>query len=385
MAVECTTRKWLQRQLLFNSGTMSSSPSPSLSVEEQLDLALQRAAVEEVLSASRTYLTACVAVYGWDFVLTFADEYRTIWRAERWTPVRIAFLINRYWGLLDVIFTMCLFWLKIDTKTCDRIHILNPIAGSILLLSCEFLLGARVCVLCNYKRRKWIAWFFGVFAICGFVVQIWSLIPNRALPLPPGLRGCIPDLGDQVRNHKYIWIYWLPPLLYDTAATIFVFASLISHWRKTPRTRLLTIFAADGAIYFAVVFICNLMNAIYFSIPNVVNPLLNAPLPLIFTTIMASRIVLHLRAVGPAANSRDGGSSGGSGSQRRQNVIPKVGAQNQPAPRGESEVRLQNLGRRMEGELPVNYEVKIETAASLEKGLKPSGDVDGHDEYSLTD
>ncbi|KAH8915178.1 hypothetical protein BT69DRAFT_1341635 [Atractiella rhizophila] len=78
---------------------MSSSPAalagPNPTVEEQLVLALQREAVEEVLSASRTYLTACFSIYAWDFILTFPDEYRTIWRAERWTPVRVAFIINR--------------------------------------------------------------------------------------------------------------------------------------------------------------------------------------------------------------------------------------------------------------------------------------------------
>ncbi|KAH8916374.1 hypothetical protein BT69DRAFT_784204 [Atractiella rhizophila] len=353
----------------------------SSTVQEQLDLALQREAFEEVLSASRTYLTALFAIYGWDFIVTFPDEYKMMWKAERWTPVRVAFFLNRYYGLLDNVMFMCLFWFKIKPKTCDKIHLLEPIASAAVVLICEFLFAARVLAVWN--RRRWIAWFFGTFAIFAFVVQVWSVIPNRALVLPPGSRGCFSARGAK----NYIWVYWVPPLLYDTTATIFVTLPLISHWRKSQRTRLLTIFARDGVLYFFVIFVCNLVNVIYFSIPTVVNPVLNAPLPLIFTTMMASRIVLHLRSIAPVANSREEGPSSHSGSGRR-NTITQFGSNNQPSTHGGREVRLQSLGRRMEGGSPLNYEgvlVSVEQVTNLEKKLEPSPDVDGHDAYSASE
>ncbi|KAH8914364.1 hypothetical protein BT69DRAFT_1358048 [Atractiella rhizophila] len=83
--------------------------------EEWVGLALKRAALEEVLSSGRTYLTgsafsllhvnltkleaACFAIYVWDFILTFPAEYKTMWKAQRWTPVRVAFFFNRYLSL----------------------------------------------------------------------------------------------------------------------------------------------------------------------------------------------------------------------------------------------------------------------------------------------
>ncbi|KAH8927248.1 hypothetical protein BT69DRAFT_1347421 [Atractiella rhizophila] len=360
-----------------------SSPDPSagpLTVEEQLALALQRAAVEGVLSASRTYLTACFAIFGWDFVLTFPDEYRTMWRADRWTPVRVAFFLNRYGGLLNIVSFMCLFWFKIGPKTCDKIHLLQPIPSSILLTICHFLLGVRVCAL--WKNQRSIPWFLGILATCGVVVQIWVVIPNRALPLPPGLRGCFSGSGD--RNHDYLWAYWIPPVVYDTIATILVLVPLIKHWRNTPRTRLLTIFARDGLIYFVVVLISYLVNAIYFSIPSVVNPALNVPLPLAFTPMMASRIVLHLRTTGSDANSQDRRTSSSGSSGRRNNMLPKPGSHNQSR---EREVQLQSLGRRIESGLPVSYDgmVHVETGKSLEKNLEPSPHVGGPDECSLSE
>ncbi|KAH8918649.1 hypothetical protein BT69DRAFT_1337994 [Atractiella rhizophila] len=183
-------------------------------VEEQLDLANQRAALEEVLSAS-----PCFAIYGWDFILTFPGEYKAMWKAERWTPVRLSFFFNRYWGLLTFVLAMCLLWLEFTPKMCNKFHILEPAATTILFLNCEFLLGTRVWVMWN--RRKWIAYFFGIFAIAGTAVQVLSFAEDDTLRLLPGLRGCISIRG---RDH-YIWIYWVPLLLYDTTATIFMLVS----------------------------------------------------------------------------------------------------------------------------------------------------------------
>ncbi|KAH8925367.1 hypothetical protein BT69DRAFT_1348772 [Atractiella rhizophila] len=376
---------------------MSSStppPNPSPSVEEQLKLALQREAFEEVLSAGRTNLTALFAVYCWDFILTFPDEYKTMWKGERWTPVRVAFFFNRYYGLLDNIMFMCLFWFKIKPETCKRIHLLEPIVSASVgwtylpphmsLKETDGINCSDLCIPVRSKGipvwncRRWIAWFFGIFAISAFVLQVWSVIPNRALALPVGLRGCISTKGEK----NYIWVYWIPPLLYDTTATIFVTLPLISHKRKSQRTRLITIFARDGVLYFFVIFICNLVNVIYFSVPTVINPVLNAPLSLIFTTMTASRIVLHLRKVAAVINSHEEGHSSGSGAGRRNNAISRFGSHNQPATGWGRETRLQNLGRRIEGGLSINYGcvvVNIETKTEVEKEI--SSEAKTHDEY----
>ncbi|KAH8928215.1 hypothetical protein BT69DRAFT_1329750 [Atractiella rhizophila] len=374
----------LEKRQAEPAKAMSSSEPSASTAETELALALQRAALEEVLSASRTYLTACFAVYVWDFILTFPDDYKAMWRAERWTPVRVAFFIVRYGGLLNLVSFMCLFWLKIDPKTCAKVHTIQPVASIILFLGCEFLLGARVLVMWN--RRRWIVWFFGIFAICGTAVQFWGAFPNEPLSLPSGLRGCISvHLGFLVRAYRY-WDqinngkYRFPPLLYDTTVTIFVLVPLFTRWRKSTRTRLLTIFARDGVIYFVVVCICNLVNAVYSSIPNVVNPVLNVPLPLAFAPIMAYRIVLHLRSVAPGANSREG-TSGGSNARRGNNLIPGFGSQNQPDTGGDTELRVESLWRKMEaGALPISFEdVGVNEGTNQEKGQEPARD---HDEYS---
>ncbi|KAH8913318.1 hypothetical protein BT69DRAFT_1359215 [Atractiella rhizophila] len=178
----------------MSASALSTNTSPT--VEEQLDIALQRAAIEDILSASGTYLTACVAIYGWDFILTFPDEYKTMWKADRWTSAgRLMRGLCSFWGLLVIVYARCLLWLEFDPKTCDKIHLIGPAATTLLFLSCQFLLGARVWVMWNC--RKWIAWFVGTLAICSTALQILAFTTSKALPLLPGLRGCISTRGDK--------------------------------------------------------------------------------------------------------------------------------------------------------------------------------------------
>ncbi|KAH8922485.1 hypothetical protein BT69DRAFT_1282225, partial [Atractiella rhizophila] len=182
--------------------------------------------------------------------------------------------------------------------------------------TCEFLFGARVWVIWN--SRKWVAYFFGIFAVAGTAVQVWSVAHNEALHLMPGLRGCI-SVGGGRR---------IPLLLYDTTATIFMLVPLLAHWRNTTLTRLLSIFMRDGILYFIIVFACNLVNAVYFSVPGVLVPALNTPLAISFTTMMASRIVLHIRCAAYGSNSRDDdiGNIGGSyGFPRKAEVGEQLG------------------------------------------------------------
>ncbi|KAH8920048.1 hypothetical protein BT69DRAFT_444843 [Atractiella rhizophila] len=212
-----------------------------------------------------------------------------------------------------------------------------------------------------WNRRNWIAYFFGVFAIAGTAVQVWSVAQNEALHLLPGLRGCI-SVG-RVQNRQ--WVYWVPLLLYDTTATMFTLVPIITHWNNTPPTRLLSIFIRDGVLYFIIVFICNLVNVIYFSVPRVLISSLNAPLAIAFTTMMASRIVLHLRSAACRLNSGDGGSA--SGSYGGNNTVPKF-----RSPR-KWDVGEQIGGRQMEDGL---YNPSLDLAL-IQMGSEPKrGQVD---------
>ncbi|KAH8925369.1 hypothetical protein BT69DRAFT_1132721 [Atractiella rhizophila] len=71
-------------------------------------------------------MAPCYAFYGWDFIVTFPREYKTMWKAQRWTPVRAAFFFNRYWGLLRFTLFICLAWLKVDPKIFGGIAVFFP-------------------------------------------------------------------------------------------------------------------------------------------------------------------------------------------------------------------------------------------------------------------
>ncbi|KAH8913292.1 hypothetical protein BT69DRAFT_1306757, partial [Atractiella rhizophila] len=158
----------------------------------------------------------------------------------------------------------------------------------------------------------------------------------------------------------------LPLLRYDATATIFMLVPLVAHMRNAPLSKVLSTFMSDGVLYFTVVSLCNLVNMIYFGIPKVPNPALNGPLALTFTTMMASRIVLHLRSAAPGIHSQSQ-NTGPSGSSRHSNIVPKFrNGDVSVVP----DVHLQSVGRQMEGGLQVSYAgviVDVETEINVEK------------------
>ncbi|KAH8922486.1 hypothetical protein BT69DRAFT_237652 [Atractiella rhizophila] len=300
-----------------------------------------------------------------------------MWKAQRWTPVRFAFFFNRYWSLLSVVLTMCFAWLEFAPKTCDRVQVLVPVAGIFVFLGCEFLFGARVWVMWN--RRTWIAYFFGILALAGATVQVWAVTHNMALRLPPGLRGCLSVRADQ--NNQ--WAFWLPLLLYDTTATIFMLKPVLAHCGTTPPSRLLSIFLRDGVLYFIIVFACNLINLIYFCIPSVLIPGLNSSLAILFTTMMASRIVLHLRSV---ANSPGG--SNASATHGQSNTSPKFRNLFKSDVAELPDAPLRSGVRRIDGGMEAAYAdviVTVEADTNMEKRLEAAADAEDEEmEHSVS-
>ncbi|KAH8918462.1 hypothetical protein BT69DRAFT_1338127 [Atractiella rhizophila] len=85
--------------------------------------------LDKVLSDTRVYLTAVVAVYVWEYIITFHMEYSKMWKAQRWTPVRFVFFFNRYWGIGLAILLMVTLWTEIPAEKCKHLHFIQPVWG----------------------------------------------------------------------------------------------------------------------------------------------------------------------------------------------------------------------------------------------------------------
>lgn len=63
----------------------------------------------------------------YEYIVTFAQEYRYIWHAKRWSAVRIAFLINRYCAIVEFTFFLVNNFSGMSDATCARVS--RPYAG----------------------------------------------------------------------------------------------------------------------------------------------------------------------------------------------------------------------------------------------------------------
>ncbi|KAH8918461.1 hypothetical protein BT69DRAFT_1353862 [Atractiella rhizophila] len=261
--------------------------------------------LDKVLSDTRVYLTAVVAVYVWEYIITFHMEYSKMWKAERWTPVRFVFFFNRYWGIGLAVLLMVTLWTEIPAGKCKHLHFIQPVWGLLLVVSNEFLLGARVYAIWNQNKR--IAYGLGTLSFTAAAVKIFISVQDKPVPIPDGfgLKGCISNAGV-----SYMWarlsisffprpptlVLWALPLLYDTVVFSLTLVPLYKYYKTGGRTPLLEAFLRDGAIFFAVSVAVNVVNLVYFLVPGVTNNAFNTPLALIVATMMAARVVLNLRA-----------------------------------------------------------------------------------------
>ncbi|KAH8919357.1 hypothetical protein BT69DRAFT_1284883 [Atractiella rhizophila] len=247
--------------------------------------------LDNVLNDSRVYLTAIVAVYFWEYIVTFPMEYSRMWKAERWTFVRAAFFFNRYWGLGLAVLFMITFWSEIPSATCKKIHFIQPVWALLLIWSNEFLLGARVYAIWNQNRM--IAYGLATLSTVGVAVKIFIFVQDEPLPIPDGfgLKGCISNGGV-----SYIWLHWAIPLFYDAVVFALTLIPLFKYYKTGGSTPLLEAFFRDGALFFFVSAAVNGVNVVYFVIPGVTNNAFNTPLALLVAPMMAARVVLNLRA-----------------------------------------------------------------------------------------
>ncbi|KAH8923280.1 hypothetical protein BT69DRAFT_170134 [Atractiella rhizophila] len=255
------------------------------------------ASLSKVLEESRTYTTAVCAIYYYDWLVTAHQEYRMIWKGRSWSPVRIAFLVNRHFGLIFFIYLLVLFRSDIAESACKRLHFLQPAGAAVLYLSSATILGFRSWAM--WERRPWVGYLLCVAVFAVFIIEIVCFRTDVPVPIPPGDVGCISNGGEGALRI----VYWAAPLSFDLLALTLTLIPILSYWRRGGRIPVLELVLRDGLLYFVVVFTTGLLNFIWFALPSAVvtNHALHAPLVTAATSIACSRLVLSMRDFNRAA------------------------------------------------------------------------------------
>ncbi|KAG2014261.1 hypothetical protein CC2G_011096 [Coprinopsis cinerea AmutBmut pab1-1] len=157
---------------------------------------------------------------------------------------------------------------------------------------CELVMILRVYAL--YARSKRVLVFLMTLWTAQIVLSAIGLSTGFAIPLPPGLVGCI-----YTGTHHLFPCLWVTPLVTDSVIffmTIWRGRRYLTSFSGSPTNH---VFVRDGAIYFLVIFLSNLANTLIFFVTTRgdLKPIA-ASFNQLLTSTMISRLVLNLRSAG---------------------------------------------------------------------------------------
>ncbi|KAG7090646.1 hypothetical protein E1B28_009747 [Marasmius oreades] len=242
------------------------------------------------LQAGKYFQIAGYVMLLYDHCITFGEEVERVWKRDI-SGASILFLLNRYLTPLQFAFIIDAFN---NPGCCNRIVSFEGYTTVGLVAVCELVMILRVFAL--YGRNYWILGFLMVVLAVQIIISSYGLSFGLRAPLPPGLIGCIftgpPD--------KPIF----PGVWYAPAATDFIIFSLTLYRTmkfirdSSSTTPLITQFARDGILYFAVIFTANMVNVIIYQTAVADLKAIGASFSQMITSVMISRLVLNLRGVG---------------------------------------------------------------------------------------
>ncbi|GAA5968981.1 hypothetical protein JCM3765_002271 [Sporobolomyces pararoseus] len=271
----------------------ASFPPTESSIQSLLDL-------KQITWARQRYVAAWLGIFLFDLVMTLPEERKYIWN-NKWTPLKVLYLLNRYTALAHQIFSATMIFAAISSSFCHRAWWFEVVGGMVVVYLCALIMSIRIIAI--YDRNIFVIGLLGVMLAGEAAVFIYCATLLRAFQLPAfvaqviGFHGCIAG-SRKIQYEKIGGAVWSAPLTFDLVAlSLTVFRcfkiSQVTGGRRTPLVRKIL---STGIFYFAVITASNLVNVVLYSLPSVSPSLqtFHTAASDAITSIMCSRLVLSL-------------------------------------------------------------------------------------------
>ncbi|PPR02230.1 hypothetical protein CVT24_011458 [Panaeolus cyanescens] len=275
------------------------------------------------LNAGKYFQIAAFVMLVYDHVLTFSDEVERVWK-QRMSGATVLFLINRYITPIQFIIIIDAFhdprWTE---EVCNQFVVFEGASTAALVggyLS-EILTRVSVIMILRvyalYGQSKWILGFLLLLLTTQIVITAIGLSQGTRVPLPPFLTGksfetvlsdrvLIPcDAGCILTGDTPLFpAVWFMPLVTDTCIFVLTLWRARAYWKQSGSTPIMHIFLRDGAMYFFVIFLANLVNTVIYYTAVEDLKAIGATFSQLITATMISRLVLNLRSISDGRNNR---------------------------------------------------------------------------------
>ncbi|KAK7460454.1 hypothetical protein VKT23_009175, partial [Stygiomarasmius scandens] len=242
---------------------------------------------------------AAAALFLFDYVLTFYDEMRFVWRPRRLTVGFVAFLISRYTAMAASI--IILFPQAINKST--GVDSLSTALRLVSIVSSEFIVAVRTWAI--WEKRRMILYTLAFFSLAAVIpaaiIVAQSIMTNHveALVSEDTIDICSVTIGNVRAGFVVPYIL---TIIYEMV-TLSLSLFKVIRWRRsipdTIRAPLIDTLWRDGVFYFSWMLALGFVNigiVLQSEAPQLRSG--SAQLQAAFHSILSTRIVLHL------ANSR---------------------------------------------------------------------------------
>ncbi|KAH8818891.1 hypothetical protein DL96DRAFT_1622289 [Flagelloscypha sp. PMI_526] len=207
----------------------------------------------------------------WDYIITFDDEYRLVWKAP-WTKASLWFYLNRYVALLGHLALFPFRFNPLPEDSCNivtRIYQLHLIVTHVIV---GVLMALRVYAI--YERARPILYLMigcvvacvvGAAVIFIVILKRDSKLGAQDLRKVPG-SSCLSDVSKG--SASTLGVAFTIVILYDSLLTgLLLRKSWLTAYGSDPRMRgvkspLLAVIARDGSFYFVASLFINIINII---------------------------------------------------------------------------------------------------------------------------
>ncbi|GAA5827355.1 hypothetical protein JCM5353_007554 [Sporobolomyces roseus] len=299
--------------------------------------------LSNALNACRISLGCWMGLFMWDFIASFPQESRYVWKSK-WTPLKTFWLLNRYTTMIAAItygvlilgkfpqgefpnshYSSSPYIVNIDDLTsafpsglCSKIYWLQPVLGTLTITFCAVIAAIRVHAIFNRDRRILFLLITSLFASLTVTIVMLTQTDPLVTPQVAKVRfaGCMATQNDQ----KTFIISWIAPLCFDSLILFLVIFRSCSLRRKAGSSGSptgLRKIVNKHILYFAVIAIVNGLNVGFYAFADPALKSINVPATIALTSIMSSRLVLSLYSDSSKSPSSSCASSqAGTGSRR---------------------------------------------------------------------
>ncbi|GAA5990090.1 hypothetical protein JCM5350_001096 [Sporobolomyces pararoseus] len=254
------------------------------------------------LLASKEMICTFLGILLWDTLATLPSERRFMW-PQKWSLLKVSYLINRYWTIGAQISTAVMMLSKVPAGACKRIFWVPMLNSISVIVICDCVLAIRVWAV--WERSRKMGLFLATCLVSELILMVFSAWQLEPVSLPPdfaklvNFHGCTAG-NDSLPNRRMVaTLYWSPTLLFNGACLAFIFLKHVQLSRSSNRLPIMQRLVRDGVLYFCVVFATDIPNMVFCSLSN--QPGLDSIFAfpsLTIKSLMCSRMVLSLHETG---------------------------------------------------------------------------------------